>query len=128
MKNLLFLLMLSAFAIVSCKKDDDNKQTCDLTTVETTLVGNWEETPILGVGGTVNFKSDKTGSCDDNSLFVTEVNGNVSKTFTWSLSADKTGVTLDYPNGVKLTYTVKSVECDVIKLDFGGIVVTINRK
>lgn len=125
--RLLVFTALLIIPFVSCKKDNNNGSDCGPETIHTTIVGTWNETPIFGIGDEVTFSSDLTGSCTDESLFSTEVNGNVSNTFTYTIEGD-TILKLDYPNGIGIDYTVKSVECEQLILDFAGITLKLNRK
>lgn len=128
MKNFILSLLMLSLVVTACGDDDNSGPACDTTDVTATLAGDWTETPLLGVGDEVTFNSDLTGSCTEESLFSTEVNGNVSTTFTWAVNADNTAVTLDYPNGISVEYNVVSVECDEITLELFGFNVKLTRK
>ncbi|MAT55915.1 MAG: hypothetical protein CMN32_15690 [Saprospirales bacterium] len=124
----LFLpLSILVLTLIACNKDDDSGSDCGPETIETTIVGTWTETPIFGIGDEVTFNGDMSGSCTEESLFSTELNGNVANTFTWAIQAD-TLLELDYPNGIGVTYTVKSVACNDLTLDWGGFTVKLKRK
>ena len=128
MKNVPLLFLLLSLFITACGDDDDASPSCDTTDVAAVIVGDWTETPILGVGDEVSFNSDMTGSCTSNSLFTTEVNGDVSNTFTWTLSTDNSTITLAYPNSLTVDYNVDVIECDAVNLELFGFTVMLNRK
>lgn len=126
MKKLILSILMVSFFMTACDKDDDTP--CEVTDVAAEIVGSWTETPIAGVGDEVTFNSDFSGSCTAESLFSTEVNGNVSNTFTWELNSDNSAIDLDYPNGLGVEYQVLSVDCDEITLELFGFDVKLNRK
>ncbi len=127
MKKFILSILMMSFLVTACDKDDDTPN-CDTADIAAILVGSWDETPLAGVGDEVTFSSDLSGSCTAESLFSTEVNGNVSTTFTWELNADNSAIELDYPNGLGVEYQVNSVDCDEIKLELFGFEVKLNRK
>ena len=128
MKKIILSFFILSVLLTACGGDDDSSPSCDATDVVATLVGDWTETPLNGVGDEVSFSSDMTGSCTEASLFSTEVNGDVSTTFTWELNADNTTIDLAYPNGLSVTYNVISVDCDDIDLELFGFTVSLSRK
>lgn len=125
MKKLLLIASVCILAWTACKKDKTND--CGPETLATTIVGTWEETPVLGVGDQVTFEANFNGHCTDDSLFSTEFNGSISNDFKWTLPVD-TLLQLEYTNGLVLTYTVKEVRCDELLLELGGIFIHMKRK
>jgi len=125
-KIIINCLMLSLF-ITACG-DDNASPSCDTTDVAATIVGTWAETPISGMGNEVTFSNGMSGFCTEASLFSTELNGDVSTTFTWALNVDNSIITLDYSNGLSVNYNVGSVECDNFDLELFGFTVTLSRK
>lgn len=127
-KSLLTLTLLGLLAFAACKKDD-NKDCTPGKLVET-IVGSWKETPILGVGNEVTFKSDFTGTAADGSLFETEINGTVIRNFTWKVNGDSTLTVTSAGGGgtFELDYEMTKLECDRIVFDVFGLGLELKRK
>ena len=127
MKYFFIPFLTIALFLTSCS-DDDSASSCDPMDVAAVLVGSWDESPINGIGDEVTFNSDMTGSTTEESLFSTELNGDVSTTFTWALSADQSVAMLSYPNGLSVDYNIQSVDCDEIDMELFGFTVTLTRQ
>jgi hypothetical protein len=120
-------VLLFILAVISCKKDSK----CTIVPpIEENIVGTWNAYfSFMGQSqsGDVIFNSDHTGTSPGEVFQNYDSNGNLVQDFTWSIQ-NGTELKIDHGSPFKTIYDILDNQCDVIKLDFGGIEGKLTRK
>ena len=125
MKKFIYCILTISVSMTACADDDSTN--CSTDNIETTLVGSWTESLVSGMGDEVTFNENMTGLCTPESHFATEVNGDISTTFTWSYDTNDNLVACDYGNGEVRKFVPVTVECDFIQIAFMGFNIHLNK-